>query len=56
MDIEDKLASAGLTLEQVVNYALEKADKQLDKETNPVDYSITPYLKEVGKKIGGDDE
>ena len=56
MAIEEKLASAGLSLEEVVNYALSKADKELDKEFNPVDTAITPYLKEVGKKLGGDDE
>ena len=56
MDIEEKLAKAGLSLDEVVNYALQKADNELDKEFNPVDTSITPYLKEVGKKLGGDDE
>jgi hypothetical protein len=56
MDIEEKLAKAGLSLDEVVNYALQKADNELDKEFNPVDTSITPYLKEVSKKLGGDDE
>ena len=53
MDIEEKLAKAGLSLDEVVNYALQKADNELDKEFNPVDTAITPYLKEVGKKLGG---
>ena len=53
MDIEEKLSKAGLSLEEVVNYALQKADKELDNEFNSVDASITPYLKEVGRKLGG---
>ena len=32
--VKQERLSAGLSLEEVVNYALSKADKELDKETN----------------------
>ena len=41
--IEEKLASVGLTLSQVVNYVLKQTNKELDTSFNPVDDSMKPY-------------
>ena len=41
--IEEKLASVGLTLNQVVNYVLKQINKELNTSFNPVDDSMKPY-------------
>jgi len=42
--IQEKLASVGLTLSQVVNYVLKQTNKELGANFNPVDDSMKPYL------------
>ena len=41
--IEEKLASVGLTIKQVMTYAYKQAEKELNKNFNPVDDSMKPY-------------
>jgi len=41
--IEEKLASVGLTIKQVMTYAYKQAEKEINKNFNPVDDSMKPY-------------
>jgi hypothetical protein len=41
--IEEKLASVGLTLRQVMTYAYKQSQKEIDQSFNPVDDSMKPY-------------
>ena len=41
--IEEKLASVGLTIKQVMTCAYKQAEKEINKNFNPVDDSMKPY-------------
>jgi len=41
--IEEKLASVGLTLKQVMTYAYKQAEKEINNSFNPIDDSMKPY-------------
>lgn len=41
--IEEKLASVGLTIKQVMTYAYKQAEKEINKNCNPVDDSMKTY-------------
>ena len=60
LDMEQRLAKAGLSLSEVVEYALKKTNAELDKQFNPVDTSYNEFKyklpADIVKKIGGADE